>query len=198
VDAPPNFAEHIAANIAAGNINPTQTRVAAGSGRHGAPPEFLFKPGEVHNPAGRRPGSLSLTARLRKMLALPVRFPGVRTADLNYTYADKMVEMAVAATARGDFKFFKEVFERIDGKVPDHIITESAKQMVSQQATSIATQLLEEVGKLIDRYLDDDRADEFMGLLASALAERFKHENYYGNRPDANADADEAEAENEV
>ena len=196
-DAPVDIAENIAAEIVAGNINPTRTRVAAGSGRRGAPPEFLFKPGEVRNPTGRPRGALSLTARLRKMLALPVRFPGIRKADLNYTYADKMIEMAVAATARGDFKFFKEIFERIDGKVPDHVITESAKQMVGQQATAIATQLLEEVGKLVDRYLDDDQAEEFMGMLASSLAERFKHDNYYGTGPGSGSGADDEEAEEE-
>jgi hypothetical protein len=138
--------------------------------------QFQFKPGHKGGP-GRPKGSISLTTKLRKMLALPVRMPGRSKADTNYTYADRMLEMAVAAVSLGDFKFFKEIFERIDGKVPDHVITESTKQMVSQQAVSVAQEVIEEVGKIVDRFLDDTQSDQFMDALAEALAARFEKED---------------------
>jgi hypothetical protein len=78
-----------------------------------APPkEFQFKPGHSGNPAGGKPGQ-TLTARLRKILDREVS--GKKIADL------LMEEMAKGAL-KGDFRFMQEIFNRIDGKVPDKVV----------------------------------------------------------------------------
>ena len=71
-----------------------------------------FKKGETGNPNGRPPGQ-TLTARLRKILDREVS--GKKIADL------LMEEMAKGAL-KGDFRFMQEIFNRIDGKVPDKVV----------------------------------------------------------------------------
>lgn len=71
-------------------------------------PDTQFKPGESGNPGGRPAGSLS--DRLRTLLASP-------TQD-GKTVADKLLEAAIEASKKGDFRFFKEIFDRHDGPVP--------------------------------------------------------------------------------
>ena len=70
-----------------------------------------FPKGVSGNPAGRPPGE-SLTTKLRRVLDEP---------EGNGTKADKLIEMAVQAARGGDFRYFSEIFDRIDGKVPDRM-----------------------------------------------------------------------------
>ena len=133
--------------------------------------EYQFKKGHAPTPGGGRPkGSISITARVRRLMLLPVRFPGKKNINQDYTYADLLAEMAMKAAANQDFRFFKEMWDRIDGKVPDHVVMESTRRMVAQEAATLAQDLLGVVGDVIDEYLDDDRAEAFM----IALGERFE------------------------
>ncbi len=70
-----------------------------------------IKKGEVRNPKGRPKGE-SLTTKIRRILDEP---------EGNGTKADKMMELAVQYARKGDFRFFKEIIDRMDGKVPDRI-----------------------------------------------------------------------------
>jgi hypothetical protein len=88
------------------------TNKRAGRGGVVPPVEHQFKPGHSGNPKGRPPGK-SLTARLRKILDREVS--GRKIADL------LMEEMAKSAL-KGDFRFMQEIFNRIDGKVPDKVV----------------------------------------------------------------------------
>lgn len=139
--------------------------------------QYQFKKGQKGLPgAGRPKGSVGITARITKLLQLPVRFPGKKDIRQDYTYADLLAEMAVKAANNQDFRFFKEIWDRVDGKVPDHVVMESTKRMVAQEAATLAQELLGVVGETIDDYLDDDRAEAFMTALGDRWAAKFTDE----------------------
>jgi hypothetical protein len=95
-----------------GNGHPKQAKNRVSSRSGTAPPaEHQFKPGTSGNPHGR-PSGTSLTAIIRSELAKPDRKHG--------TKADKLIAVAERQAMRGDFRFFKELIDRNDGKVPDH------------------------------------------------------------------------------
>lgn len=78
------------------------------------PPEkYRWKKGQSGNPAGKKPGTTSLTARLRRVLEEDAG-DGKKVADL-------LVEAVTKAALKGDHRFCAMVFERIDGKVADKI-----------------------------------------------------------------------------
>lgn len=63
---------------------------------------------------GRPKGSYSLTTKLRRILSEECKGYDDR--------GDRVIELAVQAAENGDASFFKEIFNRIDGKVPDETI----------------------------------------------------------------------------
>lgn len=74
------------------------------------PKSKRFKRGVSGNPNGR-PRGTSMTAIIRRVLSEP---------DKNFgTKADALIAIAVKAARKGDFRFFKELIDRHDGKVPD-------------------------------------------------------------------------------
>jgi glutamate formiminotransferase len=85
--------------------------------------KYQWKPGHSGNPSGPAVGTISLTARLRKLLAYKVE------GEPGKVVADKLIEMAVKASLAGDFKFFREVFNRMDGKVVDVVHAEIRSQL---------------------------------------------------------------------
>jgi len=75
----------------------------------GAPPEFLFKKGESGNPAGRPPGSVSITTAIKiKLLEL--------TKDQKRTYLDVLIERILTkAIADVDPQIIKQIWSYLDG-----------------------------------------------------------------------------------
>lgn len=73
-----------------------------------------FMPGQSGNPAGRAPGSISLTRLLTSILEEP-------TKNGRRSKAEALVRRVVKQAAHGNSALVKEVFERVDGKVPDRI-----------------------------------------------------------------------------
>lgn len=67
-----------------------------------------FLPGQSGNPAGKAPGTLSLVVALRREL------------EKNGTLADVAVAL-VSEAKQGNVKAIQEIFDRIDGKVPDKL-----------------------------------------------------------------------------
>jgi hypothetical protein len=64
------------------------------------------------NPGG--PGRpLSLTTIIREVLARPDKRHGTR--------AEALIALAERRARKGDFRFFKEIIDRNDGKVPDRL-----------------------------------------------------------------------------
>lgn len=73
------------------------------------PPGRKWAKGESGNPQGKPKGCLSLTAALKKRLA--------ERPELVGQIIDVWIEQILA----GNFPFFRELIERIDGKVPDKV-----------------------------------------------------------------------------
>ena len=70
------------------------------------------------NPAVREsadPESISLVHELRRLLAQ------VSEDDLSQSRARHLMDCALRLAEKGDFKFFKEILDRIDGKSPAHV-----------------------------------------------------------------------------
>lgn len=70
------------------------------------PEEHRFKPGQSGNPKGRPKGT-SITARLRKVVE----------EDDAGKVADALVKSAIDAAKTGDFRFWKEIVDRLDGPI---------------------------------------------------------------------------------
>lgn len=130
---------------------------------------YSFKPGQSGNPKGGRSGRLSLTKRLRQLLSQPA----FANDPDGQTKADVVVEMAVQAAAQGDSNFFKEIMNRIDGKVSDHVIIDSAKRMVEQQAADLSAKVVEIAFEVVDKYIaDESEAAAFIAELSEQLLAR--------------------------
>jgi len=86
------------------------------------PPESgRFVKGKSGNPNGRPKGT-SLTTIIKRVLA---------EADRKYgTKADALIAMAEKRARKGDFRFFKELIDRNDGKVPDRIANEDGNSLI--------------------------------------------------------------------
>lgn len=76
--------------------------------RRGAPPEYLFKPGQSGNPKGRPRGSKNFDTLFKKAIRkiakekkLPVKDPEV-----------EMVVRAVIEALEGNYSFFKDLMDR--------------------------------------------------------------------------------------
>jgi hypothetical protein len=67
-----------------------------------------FKPGQSGNPAGKPVGAGGLTRVLKRLLK-----------DNNGEITEKMAMQAIEHAMQGDFRYFKEIIDRTDGKVPD-------------------------------------------------------------------------------
>jgi hypothetical protein len=87
---------------------PSENKVVRPQNRHLRP----CKKGERRNPHGRPKGE-NLTTKLRRVLD---------EDDPKYgTKGDALIAIAVAAAKKADFRFFKEIIDRMDGKVPERL-----------------------------------------------------------------------------
>lgn len=92
-------------------------------------PETQFRPGQSGNPGGR-PKSAGLVDRLRKALdqELTDRRTGKPTGR---TVADVLVDVMVKQALAGDFRFVNLVLERLEGKVPDRVVTTQEQDLTT-------------------------------------------------------------------
>lgn len=88
-------------------------------GRH-PPVEYQFKPGQSGNPGGRPKGSRSITAIIQRMLD---------AGDDTNNIAEKLAKCGLLS-AESDFRYWKEIVERIDGKVADKQETDGKLEIV--------------------------------------------------------------------
>lgn len=135
--------------------------------------KWKWKKGQSGNPAGKPKGTISLTHHLRRLLEenVVIKKNGKRK---NITTAEQLIEVAVKAARKGKFNFFKEIYERIDGKVPDHLIQETTKRMVKQEAANIAAEIMDLVSKTLEKHIDDDaKVADILVELADKLESRY-------------------------
>jgi hypothetical protein len=85
-------------------------------GNHAAG-EHLFKPGQSGNPNGR-PSTKKFTDKIRQAL---------EKNDGEMLRA--MVNVACQRALKGDFRYFKEIIDRMDGKLTDHVAIETEQHL---------------------------------------------------------------------
>jgi hypothetical protein len=92
------------------NNSPQKQAISRRAGRGGNVPPVAhqFKPGTSGNPKGAKPGR-TLTSRIRAILDV----------DDN---AERLVQAGIKAAMSGDFRFWQELLNRMDGKVLDKVI----------------------------------------------------------------------------
>ncbi len=80
-----------------------------------------WKKGQSGNPKGRPKGQ-TITERLRQIVMI----------DNDGAAAEALAKMCVSYAAKGDFRFFKELIDRIDGKTPDKLeaVTDNTVRVV--------------------------------------------------------------------
>jgi hypothetical protein len=92
------------------NGNGQKQRNNRGIGYGNPPPGRPFQKGRSGNPNGR-PKGVSLTTIIREVLAKPDKKHGTR--------GDALIAVAERRARKGDFRFFKEIIDRNDGKTPE-------------------------------------------------------------------------------
>lgn len=135
--------------------------------------QYAFKPGHAPTPgAGRPRGSFSLTARLRGILATPIEGREKKRGQPAVTYADELMALAVQAARRGDYRFFQHIYERMDGKIPDHVVVEEVQQIVAQESEKVTEDVLKIVGDVVLEELGEKRAAVLREKLGARLSEK--------------------------
>jgi hypothetical protein len=88
-----------------------------------------------------------------------------------------MMALAVQAARKGDYRFFQHIYERIEGKVPEHLVIEAAKKMVAQEAEALAMRLVKVATDVAEEVFGPTSAQKYAERLGIAVAERFSEDN---------------------
>jgi hypothetical protein len=112
-------------------------------GNHAAG-EHLFKPGVSGNPSGR-PSSKRLTARLREAL------------DKNDGEVIKaLVNVICQRALRGDYRFVKEILDRVEGKVLDRVAVDGEFNVSNQERKIVFVNFADACKELASRSTSSD------------------------------------------
>lgn len=135
--------------------------------------KYAFRPGHPPLPgAGRPKNSVSLTTRLRNILAMPIEGREKKRGQPPVTYADELMALAVQAARRGDYRFFQHIYERMDGKIPDHVVIEEVQAIVAQESEKVTEDVLKIVGDVVLEELGEKRASVLREKLGARLSEK--------------------------
>jgi len=91
-----------------GNGNGKTPKKSGANGKIARDGNGRFAPGNCGGP-GRKPGT-GITDQLRKLLT-----------ENNGAVAKELAAMILDAAKEKDFRFMKEVLDRMEGKIPDHV-----------------------------------------------------------------------------
>lgn len=80
-----------------------------------------FKPGQSGNPAGRPKGSKSLSTVLKEMLEEEITVSIDGQPAGKKPFKEVIVRRLLKAANDGDIKAIGTIFDRVDGKAPQHI-----------------------------------------------------------------------------
>jgi hypothetical protein len=95
-----------------------------------------YKPGVCGNPGGRPKGALSLTKLLRE--ALEKNTINGELIPEGKTAGERLIELAIANASKGNAKYFTEIINRIDGKLPDKVEIRDLSKLTDDQLRAIA------------------------------------------------------------
>ena len=79
--------------------------------KRGAPKEYLFKPGQSGNPKGRPPGVKNFSTIFEEALKKIAKATKTKEAQVEID----LVIKAIAKARGGDYKFYKDIFDRVYG-----------------------------------------------------------------------------------
>ncbi len=94
-----------------------------------------FKPGQSGNPKGRKKGK-TLTTILRE--ALDKTDIGGKPIPNGWTAAEYFVQIMISLACKGDPLMIKEIFNRIDGKVPNRVEIRDMSKLTDEDLLLIA------------------------------------------------------------
>ena len=94
------------------------TEFPSKQGRNKAFIENQIKPGEVRNPTGRPKKENCLTSVLKSELCkIPEQLPNSKPNTDKLTWAQILGAQAIAHAAKGNSPYYKEILDRVEGKV---------------------------------------------------------------------------------
>lgn len=95
-----------------------------GAGRGGVipPVEHRFKPGRGGNPSGRPKGALGLTKLLKQAL---------KKRNAGELVIQTLVRAIIEQALNGNDRLIREIWNRLDGKVPDRIVGADGEPVVT-------------------------------------------------------------------
>ena len=106
-------------------------------------------------PKGKPKGTLNLVNIMKRVL--------LEQHDDKTTKAEHMIKQAYKFSVEGvDFRYYKEFLERIEGKVPDKLITDVARTAVSEQINAVAGAIIDEAANVAEKYIAKDKYLEFV------------------------------------
>jgi hypothetical protein len=114
---------------------------------------------------------LHMTTQLRWLLGQ--KDPDVPTE----TIGRQIIKTAVDAAKRGNFMFFKEIIDRIDGKVPERLMIDMTERMVKDQAAKLCETILEETERVCREFVPEDKLTEVVVRIGEALYKRLYQKN---------------------
>ena len=134
--------------------------------------QYAWRPGQSGNKNGRPKGAINLTGRLRGILSMPIEGREKEKGKPAVTYADELMALAVQAARRGDYRFFQHIYERVEGKIPDHVVIEEVQQLVAQESDKTTEEVVKIVTEVALQELGEKRAEVFREKLTSAMSEK--------------------------
>ena len=105
-----------------------------------------WKKGQSGNPKGKPKGTLSLTTILRNLLSEP--------GTDGKTKGDELMELAVKHAKKGNYGFFREIYNRIEGKMPDKL------ENINASGIDLSGKTDEELAGIRDRLRNGDMPAE--------------------------------------
>ena len=135
--------------------------------------QYAFRPGnQMAKGHGRPKNSISLTTRLRGLLATPIEGRAHPKGKARVTYADELMSLALQAARRGDYRFFEHIYSRVEGKIPDHVVLEQVQQMLGQESEKLTADLVKIVGEVAIEELGEKRALVLSAKLITRIDEK--------------------------
>ena len=121
----------------------------------GRPPKHTqFKPGQSGHPEGMPPGIRSLTKILREQVegeSVTIKVDG---KAVTVATEEALIKAAIRKAISGDFRFWKEIYDRLDGPIQQRIALEAFRSAESEAGTE--EELQERKRKLLEgRTLED-------------------------------------------
>ncbi len=114
------------------------------------------------NPTGR-PKGRSLTVMLRQ--AVDEELP------TGQSVGEAIIVMATKMARAGQFAYFKEIFDRLDGKVPDRVLNEMTQRFVADEVSGFAAMMVGTVLDLAADFLEGDQLELFAEQLQDRVAD---------------------------